>query len=497
MMTRNIILRSIFIEPMRIKVIIRYIGIALLLVALMMAVSAIIAVFDGYDDSATPLITSAMVTFVVGFYPLIFVRPERNIKPKEGIAIVVLAWLMCCLFGMIPYICYGDEFTFINSFFESVSGFTTTGASILDEIESLPKGLLFWRVSTSWVGGLGIVSFFSLVIPRSMDKQSVLSNAELSDIARSQTSKSGKAFVKTILSVYVILTAACSVLLKLAGQSWFDAVTNAMSTCSTCGFCVRNASIAAYESAAVELIIIFFMTTCGVSFMLLSTLATGRKSARRRISTTTAAFLLSLLAATAIISLNLHNNLQKGWLESLRLAAFQVSSISTTTGFATADTNLWPALSILLLTVASVICGCSGSTSGGIKMDRIVLIFSYIRNSFRTAADPHRIIGTRISGRIVSEKDATEAMKFVLIYVALIIVGAIVNIIFGLDLKTGVTAAIACIGNVGPGFGSVGSLGNYADFPAVLKFSNSLLMLAGRLEIFPILSFIGLSAERN
>lgn len=482
---------------MRIKVIIRYIGLALIMVALMMAVSALVAIINGYDDSATPLLTSALVTFVTGYYPMIFVSPERYIKPKEGIVIVVLAWFVCCIFGMIPYICYGGEFSFIDAFFESVSGFTTTGASILDDIESVPTGLLFWRVSTSWVGGLGIVSFFSLVIPRSMDTRSVLSNAELSDIARSQSSKSGKAFVKTILSVYVILTATCAILLRISGQGWFDAVTNAMSTCSTCGFCVKNASIAAYNSVAAELIIIFFMTTCGISFMLLSTIATGKKTARRRISTTTAVFLISLIAATAIVSKNLHNDGQMSWLEAIRQAAFQVSSISTTTGFATADTNLWPALSIIILTVASIICGCSGSTSGGIKMDRVVLIYSYIRNGFRTVANPHRILGTRLSGHIVSERDATEAMKFVLIYVALIIVGAVVNISFGLDVKTGVTAAIACIGNVGPGFGSVGSMGNYADFPAVLKFTNSLLMLAGRLEIFPIFSFIGLSAERN
>lgn len=482
---------------MRPQIIIRYAGVALVMVALMMALSAVVAIINGYDDSATPLIFSSLITMITGSYPLIFVRAEPNIRPNEGIAIVVLSWIVCCVFGMIPYICYGGEFTLINAFFESVSGFTTTGASILDDIESLPAGLLFWRVSTAWVGGLGIVSFFSLVIPRSMDSRSVLSSAELSDLTRSQSSKRGKPLVWTILSVYVTLTVACALSLKAAGLGWFDAVTNAMSTCSTCGFCVRNASIAAYGNVAVEMIILAFMTTCGVSFMLLASFVLDRRIGSHKLSSATKAFLTFLLVATLMVTVDLYTSGNGSLLQSLRLASFQVSSLTTTTGFATADTTQWPALSIIVLLTASLICGCSGSTSGGIKMDRIVLLSSYIKKGIRTAINPHRVVGARVDGRIISDRAASEAMKFILVYFALIAAGAMVNTISGLDLKTGLTAAVACVGNVGPGFGSVGSMGNYADFPSFLKFSNALLMIAGRLEIFPILSFIGILGRQR
>lgn len=481
---------------MRTGVLVRYVGIALIMIALMMGVSAAVAIADGFDESTMPLILSSVITFIAGLFPMIFVHVDPKIKTNEGIAIVVLSWLACCIFGMLPYICYGGEFTVMDAFFESVSGFTTTGASILEDIEGLPTGLLFWRVSTAWVGGLGIVTFFSLVIPHSMDTRSVLSSAELSDLTRSQSSKHGKSFVKAIMLVYVVLTVACAVFLRIAGIGWFDAVTNAMSTCSTCGFCVRNASIGAYDSLAVELIIILFMTLSGVSFVALSSLAI-RKKGGHVMTSTSKAYLVFLVVATVLITVNIQASGHGSFGESLRMAAFQVSSISTTTGFATADTTLWPAHSIIILVVASIICGCSGSTSGGIKMDRVVMLFKYIRNGFRTVINPHRVMGTKMDGRIVSERTATEAMKFVLVYMALIVVGGLVNTLCGLDIETGVSAAVACIGNVGPGFGSAGSFGNYADFPAFLKFTSALLMIAGRLEIFPLLSFIGLSASRH
>lgn len=467
------------------------------MIALMMAVSAVVGIFNGYDESTSPLIISSVITLITGAFPMIFVHAAPDIKQNEGIAIVVLSWLACCIFGMIPYVCFGGEFSLMDAFFESVSGFTTTGASILVDIEGLPAGLLFWRVSTAWIGGLGIVTFFSLMIPHSMDTKSVLSSAELSDLTRSQSSKHGKSFVKTILFVYVVLTAACAVSLKVAGIGWFDAVTNAMSTCSTCGFCVRNASIGAYNNVAVEVILTVFMAASGMSFVVLSSLGIKNIGGRKRFSAASKAFVFFLVASTVLITVNLHLSGHGSFLESLRLAAFQVSSITTTTGFATADTTVWPAHSIVILVIASIVCGCSGSTSGGIKMDRVVLLFKYIKNGFRTVINPHRVMGTRIDGRVVSERTLSEAMKFTLVYGALIFVGALVNTLFGLDVETGVSAAVACLGNVGPGFGGVGSLGNYSALPDVLKFSSSLLMIAGRLEIFPLLSFIGLASSRH
>lgn len=477
---------------MRPQIIIKYAGMSLIMVALMMAISALVGIFSGYDESTTPLLYFSFITLICGAYPLIFVRTDSKINSHEGIAVVVVSWIVCCVFGMVPYICYGGEFTLINAFFESVSGFTTTGASILSDIESLPKGLLFFRVSTAWVGGLGIVSLFSLVIPRSMDSRSVLSSAELSDLTRSQSSKRGKSFVSTILSVYIALTLACTLFLRFAGLGWFDAVTNAMSTCSTCGFCVRNTSIAAYANPAVEIIILLFMVASGISFVLMASYAMGH----RRKSRATLVYLIFIAVATLTVTFNLVVSAHETFPHALRLAAFQVGSLTTTTGFATADTTVWPSLSIVVLLAASLICGCAGSTSGGIKMDRIVLMFSYIQKSTHSAISPNRVVGARIDGHIVSDRTVSEAMKFILVYFALVAAGGLLNTLGGLDLQTGLSAAVACIGNVGPGFGSVGSMGNYASFPPILKFTSSLLMIAGRLEIFPLLSLIGILRSR-
>lgn len=482
---------------MRTRVIVRYVGISLILVAMLMAVSGIVAIHNNCDSSTMPLLFSALVTFITGMYPMIFVRPQANVSTKEGIAIVVISWIMCCLFGMIPYICYGGEISILDAMFESVSGFTTTGASILKNIEALPSGLLFWRASTAWVGGLGIVSIFSLIVPKSADKMSVLSSAELSDITRSQSVKRGKSIVGTMLTVYVILTIACTISLKLTGMRWFDAATNAMSTCSTCGFCVRNESIAAYDSAAVEIIIIVFMALSGISFMHIASLFRGRRSSRRCLSEATRGFLAFLAIGTAVVTISLMHEKQETLAAALREACFQIVSITTTTGFATVDTNVWPSLCVVVLVIASVICGCSGSTSGGMKMDRIVLLGAYIRNGVMKAIHPHRMVGARIDGSIISENTAVETLKFVMLYMAMLVVGAVINTTAGLDIETGVSASIACLGNVGPGFGSVGSMGNYADFPSALKISSAILMIAGRLEIIPLLSFASLFVRRG
>jgi len=476
-------------KKMRLRIILRYVGVSLLLVSALMLVSAIIAMFNGRDESMFPLLYSTMITFVVGIYPLIFVRPESHISTREGYAIVVGSWLSACIFGMLPYLCYGDEFTFTNSLFESVSGFTTTGASILNDIESLPLGLKFWRVSTAWVGGIGIVTIFSLLIPKSHDGRSILSGVEISDIARGQAPLRGKPFIIGMLSVYVSMTLLCGGALKLAGLSWFDAITNAMSTCSTCGFCVMNNSIAAYDSLAVELIIIAFMITSGISFIAMHSLFRGNPIFKSEILK---AYLLFLLFGTALISINLnYNRIEPTYWESLRAAAFQMCSLTTTTGFATANTTTWPSMSIVILIVASIVCGCSGSTSGGMKMDRIVMLCKQLRINIIGLMDPRTVNITRVDGKVIKESRISDTMSFVLLYLGLIMLGSIINAMGGLDLATSFSASVACIGNVGPGFGSVGSFGNYADFPVVLKFSSMLLMLAGRLEITPFLFVIG------
>jgi trk system potassium uptake protein TrkH len=470
------------------KVITWFIGVSLLLVATLMTVSWLVACNTPGDESRLPLFLSAFLTGTVGLFPLLFVRKGKHqLTFREGNCIVVLAWLLSCLFGMLPFLFYGREFTLVNALFESVSGFTTTGASILNDIEAIPQGLKFWRISMAWVGGVGIVTLFSMMT-RGADK-STLSGAEISNVAKSsfavgQTDR----FANRMLTTYIALTLVTAISLKLTGMRWFDAATNAMSACSTCGFCTKNASIAFYANPAAEIVLTFAMLAAGIHFGILF-LAFFKVRPKYIWKSETIKIFLSLVSIAIVIvtaDLLLHGH-YSSFGTALRDAAFQVASISTTTGFATEDTTLWPPLSMSVLLFCSLICGCSGSTSGGIKVDRAILAAKGIHRKIGLSVNPHRIQAIRIDGHTCPDEQVSDAFFYIFCYLLIVVVFSAVNISFGLDFTTGVTASIACIGNVGPGFGEVGSMDNYAALPAILKVSSMTEMLIGRLEIFPVL----------
>ncbi len=470
------------------KVISWFIGISLLLVAALMTVSGMIALMTPGDDSRLSLFFSALLTGSVGLFPLIFARKAHHrLSFREGNSIVVGAWLFACFFGMLPFLFYGGEFTPVNAIFESVSGFTTTGASILNDIEALPRGLQFWRISTAWVGGVGIVTLFSM-ITQGADK-STLSGAEISSVAREPfAGERNASFANRMLITYVVLTLISFFSLKFTGLGWFDALTNAMSACSTCGFCVRNASIAYYANPAAELVLTVSMLAAGVHFgILFLAFLSGRPKYLWK-SETIKVFMSLVALAMILITIDL---LVKGNYPSLgsalRDASFQVASIATTTGFATQDTTLWPPLSMSVLIICSLICGCSGSTSGGIKIDRAILAAKGIHRKVGLTVSPNRVQAVRVDGRTRTDDQVNDAFSYIFCYLFVVVVFAAVNLVFGQDFITGVTASVACIGNVGPGFGDVGSMSNFAAFPTVLKISCMVEMLIGRLEIFPIL----------
>jgi Trk-type K+ transport systems, membrane components len=471
------------------KIITWYIGISLVFVALLMGVAGIVACCTPGDASRMPLLYSAFITGTVGFYPLIFVRRGRQpLSFREGNCIVVVAWIFPCLFGMLPFLLYGREFTLLNALFESVSGFTTTGASILNDIEALPRGLQLWRISTAWVGGIGIVTLFSMLIRERLDK-STLSGAEISSVAREPfAGERSNSFAQRMLATYTALTAVTFISLVFTGMGWFDALTNAMSACSTCGFCTRNSSIAFYGNPAAEIILTVAMIAAGINFGILF-LAFLRGRPHFFLKSEIIKVFLSLLGiATILVTVDL---MTKGNYPSfgnaLRDAAFQVASISTTTGFATQDTTLWPPLSMAMLILCSLICGCSGSTSGGIKIDRAILAAKGIHRKVELTVAPNAVKNIRVDGRAKPDSQISDAYGYIFCYLLVVVVFAAVNIAVGIDFTTSVTASIACIGNVGPGFGDVGSMSNYAAFPGILKFTSMLEMLIGRLEIFPVL----------
>ena len=458
-------------------------------VSLLMFLSAFIAFKNGMDDSFDPLVFSAMVTLLGGCFAIIATKPQEDMGHEEGFCIVTGCWVAACAFGALPFLMFGGEFTFINAFFESVSGFTTTGASILNNIEALPMGLQFWRIATAWMGGIGIVALVSLVIPTQQDRHCVLASAELSDLAKSYYGGRKKRFVYRMIAVYLIITSSSAIALRLTKMPWFDAVTLAMSACSTCGFCTKNLSVGFYNSWVVEAILIVAMLLGATNFSLLfSTVWPDKRTHKNLFNTQVVRWFLSLVAiAVLVVTANLYfSGYYSTFPKALRMAAFQVCSLSTTTGFATADTNLWPPCSIGILILCSLVCGCSGSTAGGMKMDRFVIVIKSLKGMINTLIGISNVNQTKLDGQLKTEENVSSIVAFMGTYMLIVAIGTLLFAI-SMDFKTSVTASIACMGSVGPGFGEVGSMGNYAELETFQKLTAMMIMLFGRVEIYPML----------
>jgi trk system potassium uptake protein TrkH len=467
----------------------RYAGFSLTGVALLMFISAFIAFRNNMDDSFNPLVFSGMSALLSGFFAIIATKPQEKMGGEEGFCIVTGCWIAACIFGAIPYLLFGGEFTAVNAFFESVSGFTTTGASILNNIEALPKGLQFWRIASAWIGGIGIVTLVSLVISTQHDRHSVLASVELSDLAKSYYGGRKKNFVYRMLAVYLFITLASTIALKLTKMPWFDALTMGMSACSTCGFCIKNTSVEFYNNVAVEIILIAAMLMGATNFSLMfSTVWPDKRTRKNLFNTQVVRWFLALVAiAILIVSANLYfSGYCPTFARALRLAAFQVCSLSTTTGFATADTNFWPSGSIGILLLCSLVCGCSGSTSGGMKMDRFVIVVKSLKSMVDSLIGVKNVHRTKLDGQVKTEENVTSILTFMGTYILIIAIGTIIFAI-SMDFRTSLSAAIACIGSVGPGFGEVGSMGNYAGLLGFQKVAAMIIMLLGRVEIFPML----------
>ena len=321
----------------------------------------------------------------------------------------------------------------------------------------------------------------------------MLASAESSDLARGYYGGRKKGFVGMMLTIYIGITIISTLSLKCCGMRWFDAVTHAMSACSTCGFSTRNASIAAFDSPTVELVLVFAMLLGGTNFTLLQSTFLPRQGGRKLFhSEIFLTFVSGVVAASVVTVADLMlNGGYTSLPEAARQSLFQIVSITTTTGFATVDTDTWPPLSITVICLCSVICGCTGSTSGGIKVDRALLAAKGMREKMRSIGHPSRVCCIRIDGSIKKMNEMEDACIFILFYLSLAVVGGFIYSVGGMDLRSGLSASIACIGNVGPGFGSVGSMGNYAALPDTLKLSSMALMLLGRLEIYPFFLIFG------
>jgi len=474
---------------MRINVVLRYIGLVLLFEAAFMLLSAVISYFNGVDSGFAPLLLSFLFTTILGCFPLIFVGSTDKISSKESYAIVIGAWLMSCFVGMLPYLLWGGEFSVINAWFESVSGFTTTGATILNNIEALPKSLLFWRSATNWIGGIGVVMFALVVIPMMGRSKMSVSSVEISSMAKDNYRYRSQKIIQILLIVYVGITVLETVLLQLAGMSLFDAVNHSFATVATGGFSTRNASIGAYHNVWIEIITTFFMFVSGMHFGVIYATLTGRHNNIFR-TEVCRLYIISTVAFCLIMALNLWLSHTYGtfW-ESLRYGTFQGVSIGTTTGFGTADSNLWPALSVCILIYMSIQGSTAGSTAGGMKIDRVLLTAKVIKARLKLQQHPNAIIRIKNNGIVQEDSLVHFAVLYIVIYLSIILFGTLVNAAYGVDTLTSFTAAVTSMGNTGPGFGQVGACSTFSALPAMVKFCSSILMLLGRLEIFGLLQF--------
>jgi len=473
---------------MRPQIVIRYIGMILLFNSAFLFISAAISAYK-FDPGLLPLLYSAVVAALLGVFPIIFVPATYDIRSDEGLVIVVFSWLLSSMIGALPYILYGGEFTFTNAWFESVSGFTTTGSTILTDIEALPLGLLFWRSTTHFIGGIGIIIFMLAVVPAISQAAMVLYKSEISDLVADNFQYRTKKTLQIILVVYVGLNLLETLALVLLNVNFFEAITHSFATIATGGFSPKNSSIAHYDSVAVEMVIIVFMILSGIHFGLIFVAVTGKiqriwKSAAVRY------YLAAMAAGVILVGINVHGNIYQSWSDAFRYAAFQLISLGTSTGFATADTAVWPPFAILVLIFFSLQCACAGSTSGGIKVDRMVIFFKNIGHQFKRLKHPRAVIALKIDNAVIDQEIVASSILYIAVYLAVVFIASMILAYTGVDPMSAFSASVAAMGNVGPGFSMVSSFGNFGQLPVLGKWILSIVMLLGRLEVYGFLMLL-------
>lgn len=468
-------------------VISRYVGIALICNAFFMLLSAVISALYGFDSSFSPLLVSGFITFLFGVFPLIFVRRQRDINTREGLAILVLAWFLCCVFGMLPYVLWGGDFTLINAWFESASGITTTGATILNDIESLPHGLLFWRSSTHYIGGLGVVVFMMMILPSVGMVRFRMSKMEITDISKTNFRYRSNKLIRVLISVYLAITVLSFIALILAGMSPFDAINHSFSVTATGGFSTRNLSIGAYESPLIEFVLMLFMVISTIHLGLLYASFASR-SARVFRDPVTRFYLTTILVSIVLVTLSLMlGGGEQNALQALREGAFSVVTTISTTGFAISDTSGWPILAVLILFYVSIQCGCSGSTSSGVRSDRMFLIFKGVRVQIIKMAHPNAVVQVKSGGQVVDKELLSSVYTYLFLYLFLAFVGSLIYAMTGMGLMESVSSSISMMSNIGPAFGEYGSMSSFADAPQIAKFMMGVQMIVGRLGLYPVL----------
>lgn len=469
---------------MKIKLVLHTVGRVLILEAALMLLPLAVSVIYG-DKCLLAFIISSSAAAVAGFLLTKLCHSEnKSLYTRDGLAIVALSWLGISLFGALPFVISGSIPSFVDAFFETVSGFTTTGASILTDVESLSHGLLFWRSFTHWIGGMGVLVFIMAVMEKTPERSVNILRAEMPGHSVDKLTPRSSGTAKILYYIYLAMTIIEIVLLLCGGMPLFDSIVHALGTAGTGGFGIKADSIASY-SPFCQWVITVFMMLFGVSFNMYYLLLIKRWREVLRSNELKCYFGISL-ASMLVITVSIFP-IYKSISDAVRLSAFQVSSIVTTTGYATADFDKWPQLAKAVLLVLMFFGGCMGSTAGGLKMSRVVVLMQIARNDLRRALRPREVSSVILNGRRVDAQGEKQVLSYFALYIA--IIGAVFLLIsfepFGLE--TNFSAAVSCINNVGPGFGLVGPSASFADYSVFSKLVLSFAMLLGRLEIYPLL----------
>ncbi len=473
---------------MHFRTVAKILAILLAITSLFMLTSVLVALWYGEYK--------IMFSFL---YPVVFVlagagvvlrwmrgRTRESLSIRDGFLFVVFGWLLASLVGALPFYLSGVIPHYADAYFETMSGFTTTGASILAEIASLPRAILYWRSLTHWLGGMGIVVLTVAILPLLGVGGLQLVKAEAPGPTVDKITPRITETAKYLWYIYLGITVAETVLLLLGGMSFFDALTHTFGTVATGGFSTRNASVGHYDSAYIDLVITFFMLIAGMNFTLHYKFLTG--NVRKVLADAELkAYLLIFAGAVMIITVELYHRVFSGVFDCFRYAAFQAASILTTTGYATADYQQWPYVTQMVLFTLMFVGGCSGSTGGGIKVIRIVTLLKQGINEMKYLVHPKGVFSLRLSGNLVRKNIAYAISGFFFLYISTILLVTFIVSTAGIDIVTSLTTALATVGNIGPGFGRIGPTGNYAFYPDYVKWVLSLAMMVGRLEIYTVL----------
>lgn len=471
---------------MRFKPVLTVLGFLLVATGLAMLTAVPFSLHYG-DSDAQPIVVSSVITVSVGtLLWVLFRRSEEELRAREGFAVVTFGWILVPLFGCLPFLISGVIPSFTDAYFETTSGFTTTGASILTNIEALPHGLLFWRSLTHWLGGMGIIVLSLAILPLLGIGGMQLFRAEVGGPTKDKLTPRVAETARLLWSVYVLITAAEVVLLMVGGMSFFDALCHSFATVASGGFSTKNMSIAAFDSSYVDGVVTFFMFLAGTNFALHYAALKGKLKGYLQ-NEEFKFFLTTFVVAVIVVSIALTVTTYEGRvIAAFRHAAFNVMSVMTCTGFATSDFTLWTPIAQVLLLFLMFPGGCAGSTAGAIKNIRVLLLLKTAVNELKKLIHPKVVTNVRYNGRTVEPEILFTIAGFIILYLVTFSTATIILTGTGLDVVSAISAVATCMANCGPGLGTVGPAANYTHLTDLAKWVLDACMLLGRLEIFTV-----------